>query len=218
MGRIQRSVQRVSALFDISVRARKALIRRMAGSPAFHEALLAGVSNRVVDTALAARLRPDSTYTFVLMRPDGRVVASAGRTDLIVNDIPREVVLKSHADTGVMSGVITSGGTPRTLTALPVTEGGHPIGILAQEHPVRISAQSMAVIDTFFVSGATLFLRNTTGEATWVDLHGKAFSAPTNADTAEEVVSYRRKGVEMLSASSNLDAMPISIVAEEPRS
>jgi len=217
MGRIQRSVQRVASLFDLSVRARKALIRRMAATPAFQDALSRGVSNRDVDTALAARRRPDSTYAFVLMRPDGRVVASAGQAERLISDLPREVILKSHADTGVASGVITTAGSARTFIAMPVIAGGHPIGILAQEHPVRISPQTMAVIDTFFVTGATVLIRNTTGPSTWVNLYGEPFTAPPAVDTTEDVVTYGRHGVDMLSASANVETMPISVVVEEPR-
>jgi signal transduction histidine kinase len=157
-------------------------------------------------------------YSFALLQPDGRVVASVGPSRTIVADVPREVVLKSHADTGVTSGVLMTGGEARTYIALPVMDGGHPIGILVQEHPVRISRQTLAVIDTFFTTGSTLFLKNVGTQPTWVNLNGEPFTTPASVDTAEGVVSYRRNGLDVLSASSTMETMPMSVVAEEPRS
>ena len=213
--RLQRSVARVAALFELSTRTRIALLRRIGSSVAAREAIASGHSNRALDSILAARTRPDSLLTLVLMDTNGRVVARSGRASQ-ASDIHPEVVLRSNPDSGVASPILMDGNEPRTWLAVPILDGRHPIGLLAQERPVRVARQTLAIIDTLFASDAKLFIRNSSRSPAWISLAGESISAPADVDTSDGIIAYHRGPERMLSASSDVEGMPFEVVGEEP--
>jgi signal transduction histidine kinase len=212
--RIQRSVQRVASLFETSTKARTTQLKRLAATPAFRDAAVGGVSNRMVDSILAARAAQDPLLSVAVLTPDGRVVASAGQRGSLSSDIRTELVLRANPDSGVVSPIIQTGGRPRTWAAVPILEGRHAVGILAQERPVQASPQILAVIDTFLVTDAKLLIHNAGDTAAWVTLGGEVVAVPRSIDTTEGIVSYRRPEGKVLSASSLVSGTPFALVVE----
>ena len=216
--RLQRSVQQVAALFEGSNRGRMTTFRRTVGIPAFHDAALRGMSNQTVDSIFRARTRTDTLLSLALLAPNGRVIASAGRPSTLTTDVPVELVLTSSPDSGRLSPLIFSKNEVRNWSAMPILDGGHPVAILAQERPVRVSAQQQAIFDTLFVADAKLFIRNRGDTTPWVTLRGDVVPVPTEFDTSAGVVTYRRPDGKVLSASNGVEGTPYAVVVEVPHS
>ena len=212
--RIQQGVARIAAIFETTNAQRLTQLRRTASAPAITSSAAAGVRQAGVDSLLRAR-QADSLSIVALLDRSGRVIASVGPIDDILRDVAPELVLRSHPDTGVTS-LMTEQGPARTLTALPVMDGRHPVGILVYGRRVAVSPQTLENLNRFVVTNTSLMVRPRSQPGSWTDLAGKRIAPPSVADTNEGVVRYQRDGVEVLAASADVSGTPFTIVAEAP--
>jgi signal transduction histidine kinase/HAMP domain-containing protein len=215
--RIQQSVARIAAIFDASTVARNTANRRLAALPAIKAAVLAGQSNRTVDSLLKGRRGTDTTMTIFLLDRQGRMIAGVGQVDEFGRDVPLELALRAPADSGYSSRILLDNGAPRTLVAFPVMNGSRSEGLLVTGRRINAPPATMQLINRFLVSNVTLYLRNRSGNEPWVDLTGKRIEPPASVDTVEGVIRYKRGGTEMLSASMDVTSAPATVVAEYPR-
>jgi signal transduction histidine kinase len=215
--RIQQSVTRIAAIFEATTAQRNTAMRRLAATPAIQAAVAVGQPNRVVDSLIRARRGNDTLAAVFLLDRQGRLVAGVGPVDVLSRDVPVELALRSHPDSGYISPILVSSGEPRTLAAFPVMNGSRREGLLVQSRRIRVTQQTMDVINRFVVSNVNLYFRNRSGSDQWVDLSGKLVERPTEIDTVGDVVHYRRGAREMLSAVADVPGSPISVVAEGPR-
>jgi signal transduction histidine kinase/HAMP domain-containing protein len=215
--RLQQSVGRVAALIETSNQSRMTALRRVATAPAVRDAAVQGISNKAADSLIVARASADSLVAIALVSLTGKVISSVGPIRHVLDDVPRELVLRASADSGMFSPIIVRDGEPRSWIAIPVLDGGHAVGLLVQERVVRLTAQTAAAIDRFFVSNANLLLRNNDDGPVWVTLHGDTVPAAFAADTSHGVVKYARGNELVLSASAPVDGAQYAVVAEVPR-
>jgi signal transduction histidine kinase/HAMP domain-containing protein len=213
--RLQQSVGRVAALFEVSTRQQMAALRRAGATAELREAVITGRTSPRVDSILRARAGADSLTAVALLAPNGRVITSVGPAADLVRDVAPELVLRS--DSGFLGPIVTENGRPRTWSAIPVMDGSRAVGILARGRIVQVAPQTMTAIDRYFVSNARLLLRNRVESGTWVSLLGEAVPAPASVDSSGEVVWYTRPEGVVLSASSLIEGAPFAVVAEVPR-
>jgi signal transduction histidine kinase len=215
--RIQQSVTRVAAVFEAATGPRNLANRRLAANPDIRAAVLAGKSNRIVDSLLRARRGADSTMAVFLLDRTGRKVAGVGPADELAADVPVELALPASPDSGYTSRIIFENGDPRTFAAFPILVGSRPAGLLVTGRRINATPQMMELVNRFLVSNVAIYLRNRTGADPWVDLTGKRIEAPATVDTSDTAVRYRRGDEEMLSAEAEVGGSPLTVVAEVPR-
>ncbi len=215
--RLQQSVTRVAAVFDAGTGPRNQPSRRLAANPEIQAAVVTGKSNHIVDSLLKARRGPDSMMAVFLLDATGKKVAGIGSADELGREVPLELALHAPLDSGYASQIILENGPPRTFAAYPIVSGSRRVGLLVTGRRINATQATMNLINRYLVSNVTLYLRNRTGNDSWVDLRGNRIAPPATADTAEGVVVYDRARQLMLSASADLGGAPITVVAEAPR-
>lgn len=216
--RLQQSITRVGAIFETTTAQRNTLLRRAAATTALREAAALRKSSPSADSVLRARQGPDSLIAAFVMTPDGRIVSGVGPVDRFARDVPIELAMRAHPDSGYLSPILTSGGEPRTVAVFPIMEGAHRVGLLVYGRQVQVSPQVMEGITRYIISNATLLLGNRDGTGGWVDLTGKQVARPVGQDSANGVMRYSRDGVDMLSADVDVAGTPVVAIAEVPRS
>jgi signal transduction histidine kinase len=215
--RIQQSITRVAAIFEASAAQRSTVMRRLAANPAIQAALVSGRTSKTVDSLLQARRGNDTAMAVFLLDDRGRLVAGVGPVDEFSRDVPMELALRASIDSGYSGPLLMSGGEPRSIAAYPVRNGSRRSGLVVQGRRIRVTPQTMQLVNRFLVSNVSLYVRNRSGTDPWVDLSGRAVSGPADADTIGDVVRYRRGKEQMLSASAVIPGGPLMVVAEVPR-
>lgn len=215
--RIRQSVLRIAAVFETSNAQRNSAMRRLASMPPIRDAIISGRANSVVDSLLRARQGTDTGIAVFLLDHRGRLVGGVGPVGAFERDVPLELALRSPADSGYLSPLITGSGEPRTFAALPVMNGSQRAGLLVQGRRLRVAPPTLQAINRYFISNTNLYIRNRGEAGPWVDLAGQVIAAPVAADTADEVIRYARDEADVLSASTEVPGAPFEIVAEVPR-
>ena len=215
--RIDQTVERVAALFELNGQQRNATMHRYAAMPQIRAAAVSGRSNPVVDSLVRARRGADTAMTVFLLDKNGKVITGVGDVDTFAREIPLELALKASPDSGYQSRLLFENGRPRTFVAYPVMNGSQREGLLVQARYTRVTPTTMQGINRFLVSNVDLYLRDNSGAGPWVDLQGNPFKAPQSADTVGDVIRYDRDGEEVLSAEQRIPGSPFTLVAETPR-
>jgi signal transduction histidine kinase len=216
--RIKQSVDRMSALIEMTGTTRNGTMRRYASMPDIRAAAVSGKTNRAVDSLLRARRGPDTALTVFLLDKTGKVVAGIGDVDAFGREVPLELALNSSPDSGWQSPLILDNGAPRTLVAYPVMNGKRRDGLLVQGRHVRATATTIETINKFLVSNVNLYFRDKGPTDQWLDFTGKRIEPPTRVDSSGGIVRYMRGGEEILSWTAPVEGSPFAIVAETPRS
>jgi signal transduction histidine kinase len=214
--RIQQGVSRIAAILETSNTQRIGLLRRTAAAPNIRAAVASGATTRGVDSILRARAT-DSLTVVMLLDRRGRLIAGTGPVDDLIRDVPLELALRSHPDSGYISPLLTETGPPRTFMAMPVMEGRYTTGLLVQGRRVGVAPQALANLNRFVLTNTGLLIRNRGASPVWTDLSGNRIAAPAAADTNGDVVVYTRDGADVLSASADVPGSPYVVVAEAPR-
>jgi signal transduction histidine kinase/HAMP domain-containing protein len=216
--RLQQSVTRVGAIFEAATAQRNTQLRRAAASSPLRDAAAQGKSSAAADSVLRARQGNDSLIAAFVVSPSGGVIAGVGPVNEFARDVPLELAMRAHPDSGYLSSIITAGGRPRTIAVYPIMEGAHRVGFLVQGRRVQLAPLVMQGVTRYIISNATLLLGNRDGSGGWVDLNGNQVMRPERTDSTNGVMRYSRDGVDQLSTQVEIAGTPLIAIAEVPRS
>jgi signal transduction histidine kinase len=204
-----------------NTQARLTSLRKLAHDPVVMEAFRDPTrvpSDAVTQRLTAARLRNDTTAVELWSRDGHRLGGIAlDRADDFA-EVRATAPAATPSDSGTMTHVVWHDTVGTYWFSVPVRDGGHVLGYLAEKRELHASPRSVQQLRAFVADDVDIVLRNA-DNGLWINLSQGPMAAPRVVSRQNRIITYQR-GTQgtWLAADTAVPGTPLIVSTQLPYS